>query len=274
MTITNGYCTLNALKARLLELRTYTASTLSFTLATSTIADTAFGLRGLAEGNVITVTGSVGNDGTYTVASVDSTGASITTTQALVNEAAGASVTLRMAGNVFNDTELENCIEAASRAIDSYCKRRIYAAAETRYYSPRLPDWLEVDDLLTVTTLKTDEDGDRTYETTWAVTDYDLMPTNAALRGRPYTMIQTTPNGNYSFPVGVKSVQIAGSFGYAGTTPDAVNEACLLLSTRLFKRKDAPFGIMGSPELGELRNLRADDPDLITLLKGIRKVGA
>lgn len=275
MTITNGYATLNELKSRLLEMRSYTSSTISFTQSSKTIADSHNGLRGLAENMVIEIDGSTSNDGFYTIATANNgTGASITTNESLTDEAASATVTIRIAGNVFNDSELENVIEAASRAIDAHCKRRIYAATETRYYSPVMYDWLEVNDLLSVTTLKTDEDDDRTYENTWATTDYDLLPVNAALDGEPYTMIQITPDGDYTFPCGVKTVQIAGSFGYASTTPDEVNEACLILSTRLFKRRDAPFGVAGTPDLGELRNIRIDDPDVISLLKGVRKVGA
>ena len=57
-----------------------------------------------------------------------------------------------------------------------------------------------MDDLLSVTTLKTDEDGDRTYEITWATTDYDLMPYNATLesQAQPYSHLQTTPDGDYT----------------------------------------------------------------------------
>ena len=77
-----------------------------------------------------------------------------------------------------DDREVEVNIETISRAIDSITWRRFYATTETRYYTPARYDTLSVDDLLDITgvsgTLKTDDDGDRTYENTWATTDYDL----------------------------------------------------------------------------------------------------
>lgn len=275
MAITNGYATLAELKTRILDMFSYVATTISFTNATKTIADTQSGLRGLETNGVIEISGSASNDGFYTIASVADDGSNITVDEALSDEAAGDSVTILLSGNFFNDGILENVIEAASRKIDAHCHRRFYAASETRYYTPKISRMLFVDDLLSVTTLKTDDDGDRTYENTWAATDYDLLPLNAALDGEPYTMIEVTPNGSYAFvPSLTKSVEIAGSFGYASTTPDEVNEACLILGARLFKRKDAPFGVIGSPDLGELRNLRIDDPDVLSLLKGVKRVGA
>ena len=266
MTITNGYCTLAELKARLLDMRSYTATTISFDTTADTIADTGFGLRYIKENDVITVSGSTSNDGTYTVASVTAPG-SFTVDQNLTTEAAGDTVTIALAGDYFDDDTLENVIMAASRHIDDLTHRWFYSDTQTRYYTPELPDLLYVDDLLTVTTLKTDEDGDGTYETTWtATTHYNLLPYNASTDGKPYTMIERAYNGSYSFPLLKRSVQLVGSFGYSATTPQAINEACLLMAARLFKRKDAPFGVIGSPDVGELRNIRIDDPDVARLL--------
>ena len=101
--------------------------------------------------------------------------------------------------------------------------------------------------LISLTSLQTDEGGDRTYEYTWAATDYDLLPDNAALTLEPYTVICTTPEGNYSFPVGIrKGVKIVGGWGYATLVPAQVREACLIQAARVFKRKDAPFGVTGN----------------------------
>lgn len=173
-----------------------------------------------------------------------------------------------------DDTILENVIEAASRQIDGLCGRRFYAASETRYYTADMIDVLFVDDILSVTTLKTDEDGDRVYETTWSSsTDYELEPVNAATIGEPYNAIYPMPDGLYLFPTHRRGVEVAGSFGYASTTPDAINEACLILSARIFKRKDAPFGIAGSAGVDELRMISARDPDVKALVEQYRKFG-
>src|SRR3990170_936857 len=166
------------------------------------------------------------------------------------------------------DAKMEQIVTAVSRQIDGYCQRRFYAATQTRYFSPLAYDIIFVDDLLSVTTLKTDTDGDHTYETTWATTDYDLEPFNAALESQiqPYTAARITRNGRYRFPLIPRSVEIAGSWGYSSATPPAIKEACLLQSLRLFKRKDAIFGIVGSAEMGQLLVIPKLDPDVALLL--------
>jgi len=171
-----------------------------------------------------------------------------------------------------SDEALESIITAISRAIDFITHRRYYAATETRYYTPDHPDYLEVFDLLSISAngLKTDEDGDRTYEVTWATADYDLMPFNASLDGEPYTWLEITPDGDYSFPDGVsKSVELAGSYGYSATTPPGIEEACLLTCHRLMKRADTPLGVSGSTNLGQVNIIiktMTADPDIMELL--------
>jgi hypothetical protein len=166
-----------------------------------------------------------------------------------------------------DDTILESVVTGVSRWIDGYCGRHIYAATETRYYTAEFSDEVAVDDLLTVTSLGTDADGDRVYEDTWATTDYDLEPANATADGGPYTRIAIAPQGRYGFPVGArKGVKIAGSFGYASSTPAQIKEACLLQCERLYKRKDAPFGVIGSAEMGQMMVVPKLDPDVQILL--------
>lgn len=172
-----------------------------------------------------------------------------------------------------NDTDLGNIITAVSAWINNYCGRRFYstAADETKYYTADLPDVLFCgDDILSVTTLATDDDGDRTYETTWATTDYDLLPLN----GAPYTRIELAPLGEQSFPVHRKGVKIVGKFGYCATAslPAAVKEACVLQCMRVWKRRDAPFGVVSNPVGGEMRLIVDLDPDVAQLLDPYRRV--
>ncbi len=171
-----------------------------------------------------------------------------------------------------DDAILESVIMGVSRWIDNYTGRRFYAASDTRYYTAEFADEIAVDDLLSVTSLSTDDDGDRTYETTWAATDYDLEPSNAATDSQPYTRICTSPQGRYAFPTGRKGVKLVGSFGYASSTPAAIKEACLLQCERLYKRKDAPFGVIGSAEMGQMMVIAKLDPDVQLLLSGFRRM--
>jgi hypothetical protein len=150
-----------------------------------------------------------------------------------------------------DDSILEAIVTAVSRQIDDYCRRRFYAVSETRYFMARRHDRILVDDLLSVSALLTDEDGDRTYETTWAVTDYDLAPDNAQLESqpRPYWEIRATPDGDYCFPVGIpRGIKITGSWGFSATTPGVVAEACLWQSARVFRASEMPTGTAGGGE--------------------------
>lgn len=173
-----------------------------------------------------------------------------------------------------DDAVIDAVREGVSRWIDTSTGRRFYAATQTRYFTGEFGDLLFVDDLLSVTTLKTDDDGDRVYETTWATTDYDLEPFNATLESQvqPYTRIRITPNGNNSFPTTRKGVELAGSWGYSSAIPPLIREACLLQSIRIFKRKDAPFGVIGSAEMGQLMVIPKLDPDIELMLRPFRKL--
>ena len=174
-----------------------------------------------------------------------------------------------------NDSITERVVTAVSRSIEQYCRRKFYGASGTRYYTPTDYRKLDIDDVGTSgsITLKTDEDGDRTYETTWASTDYDLWPYNQA----PYMELHVTPQGNNAWPVGVsKSVQLAAVFGYqSGTSADApmdVREACLIQSVRIYHRKDNPYGVAGSMEMGQLIQIAKLDPDVELMLKPYRRM--
>lgn len=170
------------------------------------------------------------------------------------------------------DTMLEQIVTSVSRWIDDYTARRFYSATETRYYEAYSSNEIWVDDILAVGSLKTDDNADRTYETTWATTDYDLLPDNASLEGTPYSQIVITPNGSYGFPVGIhKGIQLAGTFGYCSTTSSGkatiIKEACLLQAERIYKRKDSPLGVAGVSALG-IQTLKVPglDPDVKSML--------
>jgi hypothetical protein len=144
-----------------------------------------------------------------------------------------------MVTNAADDTVMEDIIEAASRHIDNATHRRFYctSADETRYYQTTNRERVFIDDLLTVTSIKVDEDYDRTYETTFAATDYILCPDNAALNGEPYTYIEIDPLGNNYFPRHRKGVQVVGTFGYSATTPDDIKQACIAIAVNLYNSR-------------------------------------
>lgn len=178
-----------------------------------------------------------------------------------------------------DDTQISIALTAASRAVDDTCYRQfgVVAAAEERRYTPRWSYdrgcWIvEVDDFQTTTGLlvNLDLDGDGTFSD--AVTGFTKLPLNAAAKGYPWEkiVIPDTYNGNLTGKEG--EVAVTAKWGWTAV-PVAVKQATLLQASRFLQRRDAPFGIAGSPEAGsEMRLLAKVDPDVaVALRKYIRR---
>ena len=269
MTITNGYCTLAQLKQRLQDMRTYTAATLSF--ATSkVITDTAYGVGRFNVGDVLLISGSASNDKYVTVTA--NTSSTITVSESLATEAAGESVTISQrdsvadAVNPANDSLLEDIITEASRWIDDQTGMTFYAATETRKYivgehTDGATLWLDKP-LISVTTLTNGDD-----EVLTASTEYILMEPN----GPPYHKVILIANGgkawDYSTDRLIDMIEVVGTWGNYSTAPAPIRAACLLLASRLYKRKDAIFGVAGTSALGEVRLQFPQDRDVMSILE-------
>jgi hypothetical protein len=114
-----------------------------------------------------------------------------------------------------DDAELLRLLGMASRAIDRHCNRWFYAKTDTRYPQAMGGVYLNTGaDLLSVTTLKMDADRDATFEYTMAATDYVLYPYSD--QDFPKLQVELdTRQGDYTYwPRGLKSVEIAGVWGY------------------------------------------------------------
>ena len=152
------------------------------------------------------------------------------------------------------DLSIELALLSVCRGIDDYCGRRFYSATETRYYTAAESGCLLTDDILAVTALRTDNDGDGVFETTWSTASYYLAPFNAAADARPYWEIMTAPNSSAVFPTCVKrGVQVVGTFGYAPTTatPPIIKKVALLQAAMDFRAKDAPLGVVGGRDFSQ-----------------------
>lgn len=177
-----------------------------------------------------------------------------------------------------DDGLLELSIEAASREIDGFCERVFTSSTAVRVYRPTDVFTVETDDIQSITTLKTDTDGDGDFEITWAVSDFQLEPLNGISGGikSPFYIIKAV--GEYLFPIyeprnvnsNDASVQVSGVFGFA-TVPTAIRQATILLAMRQFKRYDSPTGVMGFGDLGVMRVGRVD-PDVEKLLMPFRRM--
>jgi len=115
------------------------------------------------------------------------------------------------------DTYLRKLLEYASRQIDNKMGRFFYCDETTHYYDGEIsPFWLP-DDILSITTLKTDDDDDGTFENSYTEdTDYRLYPLNKY----PKTKAKVITSGSYGgFASGIdKGIEIAGVFGYGNET--------------------------------------------------------
>ena len=176
-----------------------------------------------------------------------------------------------------DDTALQNVLDATDTLIDLYCDRKtgFGTASETRYYTAEDWEYVLTDDLVSVTTLQTDDDANGTYETTWTSgTDYVLAPRNAALDGFPYTEIDTSVTWPRNFPKDVYlGVKVVGVFGFPAV-PAAVKQAEIIQAGAVWNSRTAPFGVIGSADLGGiLRMSRALHPEAALILEPYRKRG-
>ena len=185
---------------------------------------------------------------------------------------------LRITDSV-DDTLIEGAVESASRLIDGYCARNFYQSGTvTRYFAT--PDSLicQTDDLAgTAITIESNPAGDGNW-VTWAATDYQLEPLNGNLDGIAWAYDRVRAISDYVFPTGNQFadegealVRITGVFGWP-SVPKAIETACLIQSTRIFKRYDSPLGVAGFGDFGAVRVSRFLDPDVEQLAMPYRKM--
>lgn len=176
--------------------------------------------------------------------------------------------TLMGISDAVDDATLALAITAASRAVDQFCNRQfgLVAAAETRQYTA---DWdrrrcrwiVRFDDLMSPAAT-----GLVATVAAGAIDLYALKPTNAADVSRPYEFMVVDPSSTRR-PLGTEDeVSITARWGW-NSVPDAVKQATTLQTLRFFTRKNAPFGVAGSLDLGsEVRLLAKVDPDVAVIL--------
>lgn len=166
----------------------------------------------------------------------------------------------------FADPTFGRAIKAASRGIDNVCDRRFWLdtdANQVRYYTPLSSRLVMVDDVVTVTSVQVDQDGDGTFEETWtANTEYLAEPLNAAADSRPFTRFEAHPASGMTFPSYPRSVKVTGRFGWP-EVPSEIIQATSILAHILFRReRDAPFGIQTGGIDGAAVRIARTDPQV------------
>jgi hypothetical protein len=158
-----------------------------------------------------------------------------------------------------DDAEILGACMATARWIDEdYCERFFYRYTATLVLPAADLYCLKIPDLVSVTTLKTDEDGDGVFETTWSASDYQLRPVNAQalLVKKPYTEIKalarTFPVVSYAPGVRVERVEIVGVWGWPAV-PAPITEAAKILAGDYLKLGGMAFGVAGYGDYGAVR---------------------
>jgi len=163
-------------------------------------------------------------------------------------------------------------LTAASRAIDRATSRQFGSVTVVaRYYTAR---WdasrylytVSVDDIQDVTGLAIAADLDASGNFATTCTVKQTLPLNAIAKGGVVTDILfsggTTATGR---------TKVTAVWGWTAV-PAVIKEATLLQASRIVKRRDAPFGVAGSPEFGnELRLLPKLDPDVEIMVQTLRR---
>lgn len=166
-------------------------------------------------------------------------------------------------------------IAAASRAVDKATNRQfgLVAAPEARVYDAQWDRaagrwFVMIDDLMTTTGLEVATDPLADDSFSGAVdTAYALLPRNAAPKGVPWVRLDITSASTATPAAPERAVEVTGRWGWT-EVPSPVVQATVLQAARLLARRNAPFGVAGSPDAGsEVRLLAKLDPDVLTTLR-------
>jgi hypothetical protein len=186
-------------------------------------------------------------------------------------------------GDTVDDNRLTLAADAATQMVQAYCDRHFVqqAAATARVYVASTPWLVEVDDISTTTGLvvKTDEDDDGVFETTWATGDYQLEPLNGKMGGQtwPYTRLRAIQSREWPSDFGQAVVQVTARWGWANPDdsslyiPQPVLQAAQIQGVSIFKSADAPLGIAGFGDIGIMRLRQAMHPVAAALLAPYRR---
>lgn len=174
-----------------------------------------------------------------------------------------------------SDELLQVVLDAATTAIDEHCNRTFTASAQatTRVFTP-VNGKVITDDFYTTEGFVVSVAGTPIPLAVPRVSaGYTLLPENAIALGQPYTGFRYDQFPLSAWPllwaVERADATVTAKWGYSLAVPAAVKLACLLQASRWFARRNSPYGIAGSPEMGsELRLLAKLDADVAVMLAG------
>lgn len=163
-----------------------------------------------------------------------------------------------------DDDFIDVCRSSASRCIDTESRRQFgqVAAAESREYEYG-EMWLEPPRYRQYMFFRVDDFQDLTglvimRESVDVTADAKFYPLNAIQEGKPHTEIR--------LPYGDCEIEVTALWGWSAV-PQGIENATRILAGRFFTRRDAPFGVLGSPEVGNQFRIPANDGDVRVAIK-------
>lgn len=169
-----------------------------------------------------------------------------------------------------NDYEIQNVLQAVTDWITNYCGRHFYQITETRTFRPDNRWNTVIDDVVSVSSVDLDYDGDGVYEVHWVQDEeYQLLRYMSHYNkhnmgvARPYNQLQVITLGTQN-PVGGQwlpwlwpftrqdRVSITGTWGWPDIPP-AVNQAALYIAAEMFSARNSPFGVAAIADLGIIK---------------------
>jgi len=161
--------------------------------------------------------------------------------------------------DVNNDEQLIHALETASRQIEKpkLTGRYFYSYEGTRYYDGAGSKWWLPEDILSISDLNLDQDGDGVYETPMLPADYILYPLNEY----PKIRLEINPQGNYSgFASGIpKGIEITGVFGYADSATPYDN---VTLPSEVITLVATSFAVTDASEFKIGQTIRCEDEQM------------
>jgi hypothetical protein len=154
----------------------------------------------------------------------------------------------------------ERAIEAASRMIDTFCKRRFWLddAPSSRRVRGGSLERLYLPDFTDLTGIAP-ETAFNTPGTAYDSTQYVVGPAEAPVMGEPYQWVEGACSWWWS-----GNLWFTGTWGWP-SVPSAVAQACVMKAARIYKRRESVTGVVGLDEFGPIRVGR-DDADVVDLL--------
>ncbi len=162
-----------------------------------------------------------------------------------------------------DDDQLLLAAASAARGIDQYTHRYFWQGTDTRFFVADNVETCKLDDTVSISQFVVDMVGVGNYDQVWTQgTDYVLEPPNAATLSPepgPFTLARALSGsgGHFLFPFIYPlsrpyRVKITGVFGWPAV-PYLVKQVALQAAADIYKLKDAPFGVLGSADMGLIR---------------------